>query len=148
VAKAFTVRRIDLLRLRIEEIVEDLIDRGIADLVTDLAWPLPTTVICELLGVPAEDHDRFRDWTEATLALSGVDRMVEARAQLNTYLASLVAKRREEPTDDLLSALVTARDEGDRLSEEELVRLGHVVHACLDQGPLRSKTGVGLVFLV
>ncbi len=124
VAKAFTVRRVERLRPRMTEIVEDLVDRGVTDLVADLAWPLPTTVICELLGVPAADHTRFREWTEATLALRGLEEMAAARSTLNTYLAGLIAQRREEPADDLLSALVAARDEGDRLSEEELVRLG------------------------
>ncbi|EWM19759.1 cytochrome P450 [Kutzneria sp. 744] len=131
VAQAFTTRRIEQMRSRIQTLVDGLLDTMIsagppADLAEGLAWPLPASVICELLGVPGDDHETFRAWTEATLAL-GEDGSVDpvtARDNLNTYLSDLIAERRSRPTDDLLSALVSARDHGDKLSEEELVRLG------------------------
>ncbi|HEX4721416.1 MAG TPA: cytochrome P450 [Pseudonocardiaceae bacterium] len=129
VAKEFTARRVEALRPRVRELVDGLLDalpeRG-ADLAAGLAWPLPVTVICELLGVPPDDHASFRGWTELTLALGADTRHAEiaaARAQLNTYLANLIAHRRGHPTGDLLSDLITARDHDDKLSEEELVRL-------------------------
>lgn len=130
VAKAFTVRRVEQLRPRVQEIVDGLLDRmgeGSADLAEALAWPLPMIVICEMLGVPEQDQERFRAWTETTLALGAqttLEEMAIARRNLNDRLIRMIAERRERPTNDLLSALVAARDEGDRLSEEELVQLG------------------------
>lgn len=131
VAKEFTARRIEALRPRVREIVHSLLDALIAagrpgDLAAALNWPLPVTVICELLGVPAADHERFRAWTEMTLAMgadTNAEDIVAARDGLNAYLAKLIAQRRAEPADDLLSGLVAARDDADRLSEDELVRL-------------------------
>lgn len=131
VSKAFTARRVARLRPAIQEIIDSLLDDMVAtgspaDLAAAVAWPLPVTVMCDLLGVPATDQDRFRHWTEMTLALgadSRPDEISGARDHLNSYLASLVDRRRAHPTDDLLSALVGARDDGDRLSEEELIRL-------------------------
>ncbi|MEV7781173.1 cytochrome P450 [Kitasatospora sp. NPDC088351] len=129
VANAFTLRRVEAMRPRIEQIVNGLIDTMIAagppaDLTRTLTWPLPLTVICELLGVPVADRDRFSVWVDGLLMLSDPARSARAREDLNDYLAGLVALRRTAPTDDLLGELVTVRDEGDRLSEEELVSLG------------------------
>ena len=132
VAKEFTARRVAALRPRVRGIVDTLLDRLVdtrppADLAQGLAWPLPVTVICELLGIPARDHDSFRRWTEMTLAMGADTRhteIVAARDQLNAYLAELIGHRRTQPADDLLSALISARDHADRLSEQELVRLG------------------------
>ena len=131
VAKAFTARHVDNLRPRVQEIIDDLIDTMIAagppaDFAESLAWPLPITVICELLGVPTADRDRFRRWTDLMLALDRTDPALieDARTNLNAYLAELIAQRRTEPTDDLLGQLVVARDEGDRLSELELIMFG------------------------
>jgi cytochrome P450 len=131
VARAFTARQIERLRPRTQAIVDDLLDRMIAagspaDLAESLAWPLPITVICELLGVPVEDRDRFRVWTDRLLSLSGteIEQTMQARESLDAYLADLIAQRRVEPTDDLLGQLVLARDEDERLSEGELVAFG------------------------
>jgi cytochrome P450 len=130
VAKAFTARRVELLRPRTQRIVDDLLDTMIsagapADLAESLNWPLPITVICELLGVPFADRARFRQWTDFVLALTGDEQEIRgSRAQLNEYLAGLGAVRRSEPTDDLLGELVAARDGEGRLSEEELVNFG------------------------
>lgn len=130
-AKAFTARRIELLRPRAQQIVDGLLDDMIAggppaDLAAELAWPLPITMICELLGVPFDDRDQFRTWTDQGLALSATSKAAveQAREELQAYLAGLVARRRAEPADDLLTDLVRARDADDRLSEAEIVRLG------------------------
>ncbi|MFI7291905.1 cytochrome P450 [Streptomyces anulatus] len=128
VMRAFTVRSIDALRPRIEEIVNGLVDTmtegdAPADLAAVLTWPLPITVICEMLGVPSADQDRFTEWVDGLLILDDPEQSAHARRQLGDYLAELIEQRRAEPTDDLLGEL--AADSGkDPLSEEELVSLG------------------------
>ncbi|MFD9428527.1 MULTISPECIES: cytochrome P450 [unclassified Streptomyces] len=129
VANAFTVRRIEALRPRAQQIVDGLVDTMIAagpsaDLTRTLTWPLPITVICELLGVPVADRDRFNDWVDGLLMLSDPAQSAQARDHLNEYLAGLIAIRRADPTDDLLGELVTVREEKDLLAEEDLVSLG------------------------
>ncbi len=130
VAKAFTTRRVELLRPRIEEIAAGLLD-GVraagppADLVELFAIPLPVAVICELLGVPYDDRDDFQTWSEALLTTTSLtdDQRMSYLANLATYMAGLIAQRRVKPTADLLSAMVQARDADDRLSEDELLFL-------------------------
>ena len=129
-AKAFTTRRVEELRPRARAIADGLVDamldRGApADLVEDFALPLPITVICELLGVPYDDRVDFRDWTDAFVSTSGLtpEQAAERMGRMREYMAGLIARRRETATDDLLGALVTARDEEDRLSEGELLSL-------------------------
>lgn len=131
VAKAFTGRRVAELRPRTREIVDEKLTAlehagPPADLVEGFALPLPVTVICEMLGVPPRDQHRFRDFSDAILSTTAYTReqIESARDSLETYLAEIVAERRQRPTDDLLGALVAARDEEDRLSERELVNLG------------------------
>ncbi|GAB4588154.1 cytochrome P450 [Nocardia sp. IFM 10818] len=131
VAKAFTGRRVQLLRPRAQQIVDAhlaAIERSgpPADLVQQFALPLPVTVICEMLGVPTEQQHRFREFSDAILSTTAYTRaqIIAARAGLEAYLAELISQRRAEPRDDLLSALVAARDNDDRLSELELVNLG------------------------
>lgn len=131
VAKAFTGRRVAELRPRTREIVDEKLTAlehagAPADLVEGFALPLPVTVICEMLGVPPRDQHRFRDFSDAILSTTAYTReqIESARDSLETYLAEVVAERRRRPTDDLLGALVAARDEEDRLSERELVNLG------------------------
>lgn len=131
VAKAFTARRVEQLRPRTEEIAHDLIDKMIAagppaDLVARFATPLPITVICELLGVPVEDQDRFHVWSEAVVSTTSlsVEQIAGYIQNLFAYMRGLIEERRREPTDDLIGALVRVRDEdNDRLTEDELVRL-------------------------
>ncbi|MEU1073478.1 MULTISPECIES: cytochrome P450 [unclassified Streptomyces] len=132
VAKAFTNRRIERMRPHVESIVTGLVDRFIAlgpgaDLAENVAWPLPITVICELLGVPREDQQTFRGLVDVWLT-TGEERPLEevsaALDELVRYMGDLLAKRRAEPRDDLLSALVAAREGDDQLGEEELVMLG------------------------
>ncbi|HEX3590769.1 MAG TPA: cytochrome P450 [Pseudonocardiaceae bacterium] len=130
VAKAFTTRRVELLRPRAQEIADDLVtamrrEGSPGDLVANFALPLPVTVICELLGVPFADRADFRLWTDAFLSTTkySLDDIRRYGILLHEYMAGLVAQRRETPQDDLLSALVAARDEQDRLSENELLSL-------------------------
>ncbi|MFC9897896.1 cytochrome P450 [Nocardia sp. NPDC127579] len=131
VAKAFTGRRVQQLRPRAQEIVDGLLDTieqtgPPADIVRQFALPLPVTLICEMLGVPTEHQRRFRDFSDAILSTTAYTReqIGLARGELETYLAELIAQRRAQPADDLLGALVAARDAEDRLSETELVNLG------------------------
>jgi cytochrome P450 len=131
VAKAFTARHVEALRPRVQAIIDELLDTMIAagppaDLAESLSWPLPIVVICELLGVPVADRERFRQWTDLLLAMGAEDpaRITEARDGINGYLAELIARRRVEPTEDLLGQLVLARDEDDRLSEQDLIVFG------------------------
>ena len=128
VTKAFTPRRVEQLRPRIQEIADELIDRvearGEMELVEELAFPLPITVIAELLGIPIADRDRFRRWSNAMVTPAlGPEAMAEFGAQMNefvAYLHDLFARRRKEPGDDLVSALLQVRDGGDTLSDQEL----------------------------
>jgi cytochrome P450 len=128
VSKAFTPRMIEQLRPRIQEIADALIDPvstvGEMELVSDFAFPLPITVIAELLGVPVADRARFREWSAAmvTPALAAAE-AEQADASLTAfveYLLALFAERRQKPGEDLVSALVAVEDGGDTLSEEEL----------------------------
>lgn len=128
-AKAFTSRRVERLRPRVQEITDGLLDgiaaRGAADLIEDLAVPLPVQVICELLGVPASDRARFREWTAvltvpALTSAARAHRREVARA-FNGYLTEVIAERRARPEDDLVSALINARDGDAALTEPELL---------------------------
>lgn len=128
VAKAFTARRVSRLRESTIAIAENLLDAmeqrgGQADLVESYALPLPITVLSELLGVPVSDRDKFIKWSQSTLATSGMTEKesAEAGAQLYAYLSELIAARREEPRDDLLSALATAREQDDSLTDAEIL---------------------------
>jgi cytochrome P450 len=132
VSKAFTARRVEGLRPRVQEITDALLDRitprGSADLVAEFALPLPVTVIGELLGVPEADRDRFRTWTDEMLDRPfdiGTDmaRVTAAREQMHGYLAELVAAKRAHPADDLITDLVAATDEGERLDAQELLAM-------------------------
>lgn len=130
VAKAFTVRRVEALRPRVQDIADGLVDAmtaksAPADLVEEFALPLPIAVICELLGVPFEDRTEFRTWSDAFLSTTrySPEQVADYVGQLREYMAGLIALRRATPQDDLLSALVIARDQEDRLSEDEMLSL-------------------------
>lgn len=128
VSKAFTVRRMEELRPRAQEITDRLIDGfdNPVDLVENLALPLPITIICDLLGVPYSDHGDFRRWSEQLMTAGAytAEESSDGLTKLIEYFADLVAQRRAQPTDDLFSALVLARDEGDKLAEHELIVFG------------------------
>ncbi|GLZ28446.1 cytochrome P450 [Lentzea sp. NBRC 105346] len=128
VNKAFTPRTVERLRPRIEQIADELLDAipdgTTVDLIEALAYPLPTTMICELLGVPAEDRTRFGAWTSAMLASEADAQQVrDAGVNMGGYLAQLVADKRVHPGDDVITALVRARDDEDRLNEVELTSM-------------------------
>ncbi|MEV1055339.1 cytochrome P450 [Streptomyces sp. NPDC049887] len=135
VSKAFTARRVAEMRPRIQEITDRLLDgllpAGRAELVADFALPLPVTVISELLGVPLDDRHEFQHWTDDMLLRRAempdpavVD---SAWRQMRAYLTGLIAEKRARPGDDLLSALITARDEEQRLNEDELIAMAFLL---------------------
>ncbi|MDT8914047.1 cytochrome P450 [Amycolatopsis sp. PS_44_ISF1] len=131
VARAFTVRRVELLRPRIQQVVDGLLDRMIdrgpeADLVTDFSLPLAVTAISELLGVPEDQRSEFHEWSHRATAIKDVsiEDIMAAQQSLAAFFSELAAKRREQPTEDLIGLLVSARDVEERLSDEELVQLG------------------------
>src|SRR5258708_8513892 len=131
VASAFTARRVEALRPRVASIVNELIDALLdrpqpADLVSGFSLPLPVQVICEMLGVPAEDVDQFHAWSDTILGdwEGDSDGIMAALTDMYNYFARLIEIKRAEPADDLMTALIAARDEADRLSEEELTTLG------------------------
>src|SRR3989454_11805364 len=133
VSSAFTPRAIAALRPNIQRIVDGCLDqvaaRGAMDVIADLALPVPATVICEMLGVPVEDRDRFTVWTsKATLGLASQFLLPETLAEvqaagtsLAAYFEELIAARRGRLSDDLLSALIRAEEAGDRLDPPELL---------------------------
>ena len=137
VSKAFTPRMIETMRDHIQEIVDRLLDRvqdaGRMDVMEDLAYPLPVTVICEMLGVPVEDHASIRGWS-ADIARSLdaiglpsdqtiVERGRTSRRALAGYFRRLVPERRARPQQDLLSGLIAAEEQGDKLSQDEVIAM-------------------------
>lgn len=129
VNKAFTARRVEGLRPRITAIAHRLLDavqpHGRMDLLEDFAYPLPITVIAEMLGIPPEDHGRFREWTNAVFAppvgnLEAVRRMA---VEFHQYLQGFLARRRAEPRDDLTSALIAAEEQGEQLNAGQLMSM-------------------------
>ena len=130
VAGAFTARRVETLRPRVTKLVDQYIDHMFtlpqpADLVENFSLALPVQVICELLGVPAEERHLFHEWSDNILGDESQDpqEIEKAFSELSEYFRQLIATKRAQPTDDLMTALIAARDEGDRLSEDELVGL-------------------------
>jgi len=137
VTKAFTARRVAGLRSRVEEITGSLLDaieaqavlkdgagEETVDLIEAFAFPLPVTVICELLGVPTRDRDQFRRWSNAIVASEGEPGGFRAAGEaMFHYFTELVAAKRAQPADDMVSALIEARDSGDSLDERELLAM-------------------------
>ncbi len=128
VAREFTPRRIDALAPRIQQVTDELLDAMLAgpdrrtDLIGSFAFPLPMTVICELLGVPELDRDAFRGWSNEMVARTSPEAEALAYQEMPAYLAELIAAKRANPGDDLLSAMIHTLDEGgDRLSPAELI---------------------------
>ncbi len=158
VSRAFTPMVIDRLRYYIRDLVDSLLDplqeAGGGDLVADYADHIPVTVICELLGVPHEDHALCYEWSEAISltveyvvpdeALKAAD---EATLAYEAYFRDLIAERRTQPGDDLLSGLIAANDQTDRLTEDELVSMAVLL---LGAGfeTTRNLIGSGLLALL
>jgi cytochrome P450 len=135
VLKAFTKRSIDALEPRVEALVDEALDRieqrirteGSADLVTELAYPLPFTVICEMLGMPDTDHARLRDLAgtlvrslEPVTDPALIGEIAAADREMSERIAEVIAAKRRAPGEDLLTALIRAEDDGDVLSDAEL----------------------------
>lgn len=131
VNKAFTPRAVERWRPRIEQIVEDTLDaaeaKGEFDVIADVGFPIPITVICEMLGVPADDREKFGPWSSAATRL--LDGVLEPELMQQSLLGAMmiinelngiIEDHRTNPRDDLLSALIAAEEEGDKLTEEEL----------------------------
>ena len=132
VSQAFTPRRIERLRARIQVVCDELLEAatrtGSFDLIRDYALPIPLTVIAELLGIPAQDRQRFHRLAQGTLPIGVASGLADIPMALpyvwliRRYFRRLFAERRARPGDDLLSALVQAEEAGDRLDEDELDR--------------------------
>jgi cytochrome P450 len=129
-SKAFTARRIEGMRGRVEQITLDLLDQMSAhqppvDLIQEFAFPLPTAVICELLGVPFDDREQFWTWSRmiVTPMQHSMAEMAVAQRDCADHMRRLIAIKRARPGDDLLTGLIEARDDEARLSEEELIDL-------------------------
>jgi cytochrome P450 len=127
IAKAFTPRRVDGLRERVQQVVDEQLDllgpAGRADMVVSVALPVALTIMCELLGVDARDRTDFRAWTAELVAFE-TGQPADLRTAISNiyhYLTKLIARKRAEPADDLTSALIAARDQQDKLSEDELI---------------------------
>ena len=134
VGQAFTARRMEALQARIRQLVDDLLDDvvergdGQIDVLGDLAYPLPTVVICEMLGVPLDDRERFKGWAaggsrllDGYLDQTTMTEAMVAGMELFRYMTDLVDDRRRHLGSDLLSALITAEESGDRLTHGELL---------------------------
>ncbi|WP_052685328.1 cytochrome P450 [Lentzea aerocolonigenes] len=129
-AHAFTVRRVEQLRANAERLAAELLDDvekagPPADLVTAYAVPLPGLMVCDLLGVPYDDRDHFQDLAAAFMSITAMtdEEKLAKLGELANYLAGLAGQRRVHQEDDLISALVVAQEDGDRLTAEELVQL-------------------------
>jgi len=131
VSRSFTLRRMEALRPRVAEIAAQLLDdlpaTGTVDIMAEYAFLLPVYVICELLGVPAEDRDDFAAWSNIMVDESTRDGAMEAGAKLHGYLTALIETKRQTPDDALISALIQEVDDGDRFSESELVAMAMIL---------------------
>jgi unspecific monooxygenase len=132
VSKAFTPRTVERLRPYVrglaDELVSALVEAGGGDLLTDVAEPLPVAVIAEMLGIPEADRAPLRPWSAEICGMYELNpsqetaaRAVRASVEFSEYLRELIAERRKEPGDDLVSGLIAAHDEGDRLTEQEMI---------------------------
>ena len=159
VNKAFTPRVVQGMRPRIQAIVDDLLDAvqeaGRMDVIQDVAYPLPAIVIAEMLGVPPEDRDQFRIWSDdfgaligrSDLTLDGATRALRGVAEFMDYFRDIVARRRASPRDDLMQALIAAEDRGDALTEEELLA-NCVLLLAAGHGTTTHLIGNGLLALL
>jgi len=137
VAKAFSPRSADRLRPFMREVMNGLIDpvapTGSADIVADITEPYPIPIICELLGAPKQDWQLFSRWAEDVLrifngtVLDELDIIKKARTELTEYTIQMIAERRNDPREDLLTDLIAAEEDGDTLDTEELVMMVNAV---------------------
>ncbi|WP_324196802.1 cytochrome P450 [Streptomyces sp. NRRL B-1677] len=133
VSKAFTPRRVAEFTPRVQELTNQLIDgfaaKGEADLIHEFAFPLPIYAICDMLGVPPEDQDDFRDWAGMMIRHGGGPRGGVARSvkKMRTYLAELIHRKREDLGEDLISGLIRASDHGEHLTENEAAAMAFIL---------------------
>ncbi|MFF3495654.1 cytochrome P450 [Streptomyces sp. NPDC002795] len=133
VSKAFTPRRVAEFAPRVQQLTDDLIDafatKGEADLIHDFAFPLPIYAICDLLGVPREDQDDFREWAGMMIRHGGGPRGGVGRAvkRIRAYLVDLIHRKRGDLSDDLISDLIRASDHGEHLTENEVAAMCFVL---------------------
>ena len=132
VSKAFTPRTVERLKPYVGDLagrlVDRLVEKGGGDLLTDVAEPLPVAVIAEMLGIPEADRAPLRPWSadicgmyELSPSEETARKAVQASVEFSDYLRELIAERRKEPGDDLISGLIAAHEEGDRLTEQEMI---------------------------
>ncbi|MEV7320397.1 cytochrome P450 [Streptomyces sp. NPDC093970] len=132
VSKAFTPRTVERLKPYVAglagELVDGLVERGGGDLLADVGEPLPVAVIAEMLGIPEADRAPLRPWSADICGMYELNpsedtaaRAVRASVEFSDYLRGLIAERRAEPGEDLISGLIAAHDEGDRLTEQEMI---------------------------
>ena len=132
VSKAFTPRTVEQLKPYVSNLAGELVDRlvenGGGDLLADVAEPLPVAVIAEMLGIPETDRGPLRPWSADICGMYELNpsdetarNAVRASVEFSDYLRELIAERRKEPGDDLISGLIAAHDEGDRLTEQEMI---------------------------
>ncbi len=133
IAGAFTPRFIESLRSRVQAIVDSRLDAVAEadsfDVIKALAYPLPIQVIGDMLGLPAQDHDRLKAWSDALASFLGIAQMdpfivgkaVDAVVEMEAYFNQVIAERRRQPGDDLVSLLVAAHDQEERLNDQELI---------------------------
>jgi cytochrome P450 len=130
VSKAFTPRAVEALRPRVEQLVDEMVERAAAkgtfDVIREIAYPLPVIVIAEMLGIPPEDREQFKHWSDEialSVGMANLDeerRARDAQRALREYIIPILQERRREPREDLLSALVAAEEQGDKLSLMEM----------------------------
>lgn len=128
VSKAFTPRMIEHLRPQIQQITDDLLDavqeQGAMDLIADFAYPLPLTVISDLLGIPERDRQRFHGWTQALVNVTTeAEQRRDAIQRFLNYITTLLGEKRARPGNDLTSGLVQVEENGDQLAENELISM-------------------------
>ncbi|MFF7459693.1 cytochrome P450 [Kitasatospora sp. NPDC008115] len=152
VSRAFTVKRIDALRPRITELVDELITAMQAmpqpvNMVEAFSVPFPVQVICELLGVPRTDEHDFREWADTLLGdwMTDPVKRDEAALRFREYFTALISAKRTDPGDDLITALIAASDEGDKLTEREIV---HLCVGMLINGYETTANAIGMFLLV
>ena len=159
VSRAFSARYIESMRPHVQSIVDDLLDavqgKDGMEVIADLAYPLPARLICEIMGLPLEDRPKFRKWSDDIIALQSTGRADAAKTEqgqrslrdLRNYFADQVADRRRHPGADVLSILVQANEQGDRLSEPELVSTS-VTLLTAGQETTTSMISSGLLWLL
>ncbi|MER6117144.1 cytochrome P450 [Streptomyces sp. A0642] len=154
VTREFTARRMQQLVPRVQRMTDELLDTMLAlperrtDLVESLSFPLPMSVICELLGVPFLDRRAFRDWSNTAVSSIDGEARRAATAAMSGYLAGLLDDKRKQPGDDLMSALIhTADEDGDRLSASELMGMAWLLLVAGHETTVNLITGGVLALL-